>query len=637
MPMQTMQKRVGFVAHEAIDKDVRERYLRELRSRGLEVKPLVANPFTRAHALLDFIRLIEEQECSICVCLDEKNGICARMIAGHTHIPVLAVFPLNNESGRSVPTLPPLTIADPPTAEAVATLVMGRCAMGSPRHGDAHTQNQVPSSYPETCVHATKSKFTEEDARWIENLSQQFRPKLVESKRRSISTPKSSTLDFSLELRHIISLAKTIAEKYKHQSISPLHYLAAIIEFRECAAHDALLAAGLDTALLFEQIVDNFPPGEAPDTTTIFAPNEDATALVGLAKQIARKRQRKVLTTSDLLEGMIHQAGSQAEVLLASFGVDKQKIDELIVQQKLRGEELPVSPAPRKTILPDQIVEFDPAVVSALESRLLSQRLAEKDKSRAVETALQEEAILIDNNESERKSISLKNERSNVNEPATEKTRSPLILRCDALSPALEVIEHAADSLLEGKIVAFPTDTVYGIAVDATNRDALEKLYSVKGRERTRAIAILIHSTTLLKNIVREIPEGVDSLIEEFWPGPLTLVFKRPSHSFSGLSQDDTIGIRIPNNYVALSILSMVCRPLATTSANISGRPDATNAQEVLAQLGSSIDLIVDGGPAGGGAPSTVLSVVEKPYRILRQGPVTREQLEKVIKVPIVD
>ncbi|MCX8038743.1 MAG: L-threonylcarbamoyladenylate synthase [Candidatus Sumerlaeia bacterium] len=199
------------------------------------------------------------------------------------------------------------------------------------------------------------------------------------------------------------------------------------------------------------------------------------------------------------------------------------------------------------------------------------------------------------------------------------------------LQPDVTAIEEVSDILLEGGIVALPTDTVYGLAAVATNGAAVERLYAIKGRERGKPIPILIHSTRGLSRLVREVPDAARALIETLWPGALTLVFRKPSGLFAGFTPPDTIGLRMPDHLVALAVMSMVARPLAVTSANESGRPPALTADEVLETFGSQIDCVLDAGKTPGEKVSTVLSLVERPFRILREGAVSFEQLKDLL------
>ncbi len=212
--------------------------------------------------------------------------------------------------------------------------------------------------------------------------------------------------------------------------------------------------------------------------------------------------------------------------------------------------------------------------------------------------------------------------------PEGPKTRRIVV---NPLQPDVAAIEEVSDILLEGGVVALPTDTVYGLAAVATNGAAVERLYAIKGRERGKPIPILIHSTRGLSRLVREVPDAARELIETLWPGALTLVFRKPAGLFAGFTLPDTIGLRMPDHLVALAVMSMVARPLAVTSANASGRPPALTADEVLEMFGSQIDCVLDAGRTPGEKVSTVLSLVERPFRILREGAVTFEQLKDLL------
>ncbi len=205
------------------------------------------------------------------------------------------------------------------------------------------------------------------------------------------------------------------------------------------------------------------------------------------------------------------------------------------------------------------------------------------------------------------------------------------LFKIDPAKPDVDVIEHAMFTLLEGGIIAVPTDTVYGIAADATNAEAVERLYRIKGRDRQKALAILVHSTEMLSRLVTRFPEKVEELMDRFWPGSLTMIFPKPLGALAGVSATKSIGVRIPDHNTTLALISMVARPLATTSANLAGQNPATTAEEVVSIFADELDCILDAGPAPGNIASTVLSVVQKPYKILREGAIPRDKLREVL------
>lgn len=194
------------------------------------------------------------------------------------------------------------------------------------------------------------------------------------------------------------------------------------------------------------------------------------------------------------------------------------------------------------------------------------------------------------------------------------------------------VIE-AAKYLQENEVIAFPTETVYGLGANAKSEEAVQKIYEAKGRPSDNPLIVHIASESQLEEIVTEISPLAKTLMKEFWPGPLTLIFKLKqgvlAHSVSaGL---DTVGIRMPNHPVALELISASGLPIAAPSANTSGKPSPTTAQHVQDDLDGRIAGIVDGGPTGVGVESTVLDCTAEVPVILRPGGVTKEQLEQVI------
>jgi L-threonylcarbamoyladenylate synthase len=176
------------------------------------------------------------------------------------------------------------------------------------------------------------------------------------------------------------------------------------------------------------------------------------------------------------------------------------------------------------------------------------------------------------------------------------------------------------------QLVAFPTDTVYGLGASLESPEAIEKLYAVKGRDSAKAIAVLLGYSDDLEKVALQVGPMAKRFATQFWPGPLTLVVPRRPDLPENLSQYPTIGVRMPNHPVALALLRQT-GPLAVTSANLSGAANTSTAEEVYTQLKGSISLILDGGRTPGGQPSTVVDCTGEAPQILRQGPVTLEEL----------
>ncbi|NLY79982.1 MAG: threonylcarbamoyl-AMP synthase, partial [Lysinibacillus sp.] len=196
-----------------------------------------------------------------------------------------------------------------------------------------------------------------------------------------------------------------------------------------------------------------------------------------------------------------------------------------------------------------------------------------------------------------------------------------------------KIYSQAVDLLNQGEVVAFPTETVYGLGAVATNEEAVKKIYEAKGRPSDNPLIVHIGTIEEVQNYIEEIPERAKQLMERFWPGPLTLIMKAKKGVLAksvtaGLT---TVGLRMPDHEVALELLRALKKPVAAPSANRSGKPSPTKAEHVYEDLQGRIPLILDGGTTGIGIESTVLDVTVNPPVILRPGGVTKEMLEEVI------
>ncbi|WP_156854243.1 L-threonylcarbamoyladenylate synthase [Oceanobacillus sp. AG] len=197
-----------------------------------------------------------------------------------------------------------------------------------------------------------------------------------------------------------------------------------------------------------------------------------------------------------------------------------------------------------------------------------------------------------------------------------------------------QFISEAAALLKVGETVAFPTETVYGLGADATNKSAVAKIFEAKGRPQDNPLIAHVANVEQLQQLVDNLPEYVDDLITAFSPGPLTYVLESngacAENVTAGLS---TIGVRIPDHPVALELLQACNFPVAAPSANLSGKPSPTTADHVDEDLNGKISGIVDGGPTGVGVESTVISCREHDVVILRPGGITKEQIEQIVPV----
>lgn len=197
-------------------------------------------------------------------------------------------------------------------------------------------------------------------------------------------------------------------------------------------------------------------------------------------------------------------------------------------------------------------------------------------------------------------------------------------------------IKTAAALLQAGEIVAIPTETVYGLAANAFSNSAVAKIFTAKGRPQDNPLISHISSLEMLDGLVRDVPKSAYALADAFWPGPLTLVLKRGARVCDAVCAGlDTASVRFPGHAAARDIISACGVPLAAPSANLSGSPSPTTAQDVLSDMSGRIPLIVDGGACSVGVESTVLSLADGQPTLLRPGFITKEQLEKVLGAPV--
>ena len=208
------------------------------------------------------------------------------------------------------------------------------------------------------------------------------------------------------------------------------------------------------------------------------------------------------------------------------------------------------------------------------------------------------------------------------------------VLRVDPLDPDAGSIARAATCLRAGGLVAFPTETVYGLGVHALDRAAVLRLFEAKGRPADDPLIVHVLSLDDARPLVTEIPEAARALAARFWPGPLTMVLRRaaavPAEVTAGL---DTVAVRVPSHPVARALLAAAGIPVAAPSANLFSRPSPTRAEHVLEDLAGRIDLVLDGGPTRVGVESTVLDLTGETPTILRPGAVTGEMLAELLAV----
>ena len=192
-------------------------------------------------------------------------------------------------------------------------------------------------------------------------------------------------------------------------------------------------------------------------------------------------------------------------------------------------------------------------------------------------------------------------------------------------------VSAAAGAVRRGDLVVIPTDTVYGIAADAFSHDAVRRLLQAKGRGREMPPPVLVSAATTLDALAESVPPWARTLVEEFWPGPLTLVCRQQGSLMWDLGETrGTVAVRMPDDEVALAVLERT-GPLAVSSANLTGRPAATDADQAEEMLGDVVAVIIDDGPSPGGAASTIVDVRGANGKVLRTGAISLEELNDAL------
>lgn len=197
-----------------------------------------------------------------------------------------------------------------------------------------------------------------------------------------------------------------------------------------------------------------------------------------------------------------------------------------------------------------------------------------------------------------------------------------------------EKIKEAAKVLENGGVVIFPTETVYGIGVNGLDEKAIRKLYEIKERPYDKPISLLVADFEMIKEVAENISDVEWKIISKFFPGPITIILNKKKCVPDILTNNkDKVGIRMPQNQTAIELIKCLGKPIATSSANISGKRDNTNLKDILVDFKDKVDYYIDEGKSKIGIASTVVQVIDGKPIILREGIITKEELEKIIKI----
>jgi len=206
------------------------------------------------------------------------------------------------------------------------------------------------------------------------------------------------------------------------------------------------------------------------------------------------------------------------------------------------------------------------------------------------------------------------------------------ILKIDPVKPQEALVGRAVRVLKNGGVIGYPTETVYGIGCNFFHQEAVDRIYAMKKRRHDKAFILIVADPLQVRDVVAEIPESAERLMENFWPGPLTIIFKSAPHlQRSEFRRSKTIAVRIPDCRICLALLKGCGFPIVSTSANLNQQTPADTAGEVLALFDKKLDLIIDGGRTPGTIPSTIVDVTKTPVKIIRQGAVSKLEINTVL------
>jgi L-threonylcarbamoyladenylate synthase len=207
------------------------------------------------------------------------------------------------------------------------------------------------------------------------------------------------------------------------------------------------------------------------------------------------------------------------------------------------------------------------------------------------------------------------------------------IIKISSKQPEDDLVSRVVRVLQKDGVIGYPTETVYGIGSNAFSATAVDRIYSLKNRDHSKALIVIAADIIQISDLVEEIPESAERLMENFWPGPLTLVFRAAKElKRSPFHHSQTIAIRIPDCPICLALLKSSGFPIISTSANRSGELPATNAAQVNEMFGDQLDLIVDGSETLSTTPSTVVDVTWLPVRIIREGAISKLEIDTVLE-----
>lgn len=207
------------------------------------------------------------------------------------------------------------------------------------------------------------------------------------------------------------------------------------------------------------------------------------------------------------------------------------------------------------------------------------------------------------------------------------------VLKISSDAPERHLIDYAATFIKRGRVVAIPTDTFYGLSADPFNLAAVERVFRVKGRPESQALPILVNSVEMAVTLIRDAPDPFVMLAHKFWPGALTLIVEATHRvPLKVTGNTGRVAVRWPKSNIATALIASAEGPITGTSANLSGHPSCSNAEQILIQLNDRLPLILDSGDTGGTLASTIVRVNGDEWSVAREGAIPNEEIERVFK-----
>jgi len=559
---------------------------------------------------LRWVMELGSAHCSLCVIADlDGRGTASLSTALDPAIPAVAWFPsspdenlVRNLAGTSAL----VSLAEDP--QMIASLIAALLRLPALAPKPTKIYDAPVAKPPIASSKEEPQKDLSEDIALYEQLETMMSVPLKDRPKPEPVQIQQAGLDFSLPLRSLMSKAKDAAQHEAHKEVVGIHYLLELDEpYASELARQGLKAEFLESALAR---LERLPGKDAEPVIS-----DEVFEAVAHAKRRARTMGLSCVRVADFMHGLLGLEDGSVNAVLDDATLSLEELKAGLAQ--FDGSDEPCSApffAP-SSLDQDSFYQFDPAAVRSVEDRLKDLPGFKKAAKRVAETRSAKPAAPAPG------PVVVPTQLAAVEPP-----EEPEVLRISSDFPPVDVIEQVADRLLEGQVVAFPADVMFALAADATNATAIERLRDAGELPAEKPVSILINSTSQLKHLVRADLDALEEMLDELWPGPLTLVMKAAPSLSKRLAGKGTIAVRQPADNTSLAVLSMLGRPLAVTSFDEAvAEGGAPNAKAVVEKLTGQIALVIDDGLAPQQIRTTVVDMTKSPWEVVREGAVAAE------------